>query len=215
RQLVHTGIEFTVDCVQLYRALQIVGLNAAVDTGSMDLSRHILHVKPAIDEFDFVEPRVPGHGDGVFHAGRVAMLIVVTKIESVVAARILGVDRKLIRLGLNLDLDSVETLLLPGALYRVHFDFVAVPGGDMDGAVKIVDLDAALRRKRVNLVKFLGEAAILIRSQSGAADDKNHRECACRYYLPDDSAFLGHNASVRFRRDSRDLVSGRRIEGSN
>ena len=189
--------------------MQIARLDSSVNTGSVDFPGHILHVQTAIDEFNFIKPGLPGHSDRVFHTGRIAVLVVAAEIERAVVVGIIRADREIVLIGANVDFGMVETLLRSGAFHCVHFDFVAVPCTDVHRSVDVLDLNTALRRERVRVVKLLGKNAFLIRSfliraARATGDQKDCRECAQHDGLRDCqsplsfslSLFQRHNASV-------------------
>ena len=74
----------------------------------------------------------------------------------VVVFGILGPDRQRIALGINPDLGFLQALLGVGMLDRVDFDFIAIPGLDLDRAVDVLQFNSAIRGQRIALMKFLG-----------------------------------------------------------
>src|SRR5258707_8739550 len=75
---------------------------------------------------------------------------------------ILGANGEIVLAGVYFDSGLVEPLLRVGVLHGIYLDFITVPRGDVYGAVDIVELDSAIRRERVGLMKLLGDRASLV-----------------------------------------------------
>lgn len=70
---------------------------------------------------------------------------------------IFGADRHCVLIGIDSDFGVVQTFLAVRVLDRVHLDFVSVPRGHVHRPIDSFQFDTPAWRKRVSLVKLLGE----------------------------------------------------------
>src|SRR5579864_480470 len=136
-------------------------LQTSVDAGSSHFSGNSRQIESAIDQLNFVEARGSGNGQRVFHAGGI---VVGAPIPVVVVIRILGPNGQIVLSGINLDLGFVQPLFGICTLYGVNLHFIAVPTGDVNRAIDVVQLNAATGCDGISLVKLLGEGTTVIGS---------------------------------------------------
>src|ERR1700686_5089468 len=104
----------------------------------------------AVHRADMLDARAVRNVDGVFHRYFHALVL-----------RIASGDRDGVRLGVNLDGNTFKVgLLVFGGLYRVDFDFVAVPALHVDSSVDVLQLNGTAGLQRIGLIELLpdGEA---------------------------------------------------------
>src|ERR1700723_361637 len=98
----------TVDGREVGSAGKILGLQSAVDAGSVHLTGYAGDIEGPIDQFDFVQACGARHRKRVFDAGGI---IVRTPVESELVVGILGANRKMVLAGIDFDMRLLQPLL--------------------------------------------------------------------------------------------------------
>src|SRR5260370_40601332 len=117
--------------------------------------------------------RTRRNDDCVFDARRIVVPVVV--VPGLIAVAVLCANGNIILACIDLDASFVEPLFGARALDGIDMDFIPVPGGDVHGAVDIVELDAAIGSEGVGLVKFFRDGSPVI---GGVRSHGEHKQRA-------------------------------------
>src|SRR5690348_16438399 len=113
-------------------------LQTPVDAGSAHFSANSRQIESAVDQLDFVKVRAAGNRQRVFHAGGI---VVGAPIPIIVVIGILGPNGQVVLSGINLDLGFVQPLFSVSILYGVDLHFIAVPTGDVNRAIDVIQFN--------------------------------------------------------------------------
>ena len=152
------GFNPAVDSGKFQVAGRAADLRLAVDRGRLDVAGDILNHDVSIDAGDVLQARVLRNLDCVIHNAIVSFAVFEPEPaprEAGHARRLLRVDEDLVRSRINNDLGGFNAF--PGLAVFEGFDghFVAVPAGDFNPAVDIVEAEPAIGGEREGLAEIL------------------------------------------------------------
>src|ERR1700677_1501719 len=204
-QPVEVRLHPAVDGLKFDFAQQALCPQSSIDARGADFAGGAVNIQWPVDQFDFVEAGSARDSQCVLNPGR----IVWCAAESVVVIRVLGADGNGVAAGLNFDPGFIESLFRAGIFDRVNFDHILVPRGDMNCAIKVVELDSASGSERIILVELLGVPPYI----RGIAlrDEEQRAKTSENGTDPWGEATLavhGSSVSTEVRRGKTEFVSG-------
>ncbi len=122
----------------------------------MDLIRSARDVQPAIDQLDFVQPRIARDHQCVLHRSRIVPLIPIS-----ITLTIVRHNRNRICPRINANFNILQPFVTVRALNCVDFDRVLVPRRDVNCAINVFQFNPPVRSQRIGLMKLLCNELII------------------------------------------------------
>ena len=135
-------------------------LQLSIDQVRIDFSGDFLHRQRAVHKVDLVDAGVLRNMQGVVNAARIIIVVL----------RKASLDFHRAASGVDLDAHVVQLLLVACGLDRIDLNFIAVPSGDLDVAIDVVERNAAVRGEWNGLMKFLRDLGL-----SGKGDEQSEQ----------------------------------------
>ncbi len=150
------GLDRKMCQLQVHVAVGGVRMDASARFKHFDIAVHGVQVfhgfdpgdaQRAVHRADMLDARPVRNVDGVFHRHFHALVL-----------RVASGDRDGVRLGVNLDRNTIKIgLLVFRGLYRVDLNLVAVPSLHVDGSVDVLQLDGTAGLQWIGLIELLAD----------------------------------------------------------
>src|SRR5229473_4693308 len=159
------GLVLKMRQLQVHVAVGSVRMNAPAGLEHFNIAVHSVQVfhgfdarnaQRAVHRADMLDPRPARNVNGVFHRHFHALVLWIA-----------GSDRDGVRLGINLDGDTLKIgLLVFRRFHRVDFNLVAVPALHVHGSVDVLQFQGTAGLQRIGLIELLADG--------GAGNDPNN-----------------------------------------